>query len=35
VKPSECLVFEDGEPGIRAAAAAGMKWVFVPSRRSA
>ena len=35
VPPSRCLVFEDGEPGIKAAEAAGMKWVFVPSRRSA
>ena len=35
VEPQGCLVFEDGEPGIKAAAAAGMKSVFVPSRRSA
>jgi HAD superfamily hydrolase (TIGR01509 family) len=34
VPPQSCLVFEDGEPGIKAAEAAGMKWVFVPSRRS-
>jgi HAD superfamily hydrolase (TIGR01509 family) len=33
--PADCLVFEDGKPGIEAAQAAGMKWVFVPSRRSA
>lgn len=35
VPAQTCLVFEDGEPGIKAAEAAGMKWVFVPSRRSA
>ena len=35
VEPGRCLVFEDGEPGIQAAEAAGMKWVRVPSRRSA
>jgi beta-phosphoglucomutase-like phosphatase (HAD superfamily) len=34
VPPGQCLVFEDGEPGIQAAQAAGMKWVFVPSRPS-
>jgi HAD superfamily hydrolase (TIGR01509 family) len=32
--PRECLVFEDGQPGIAAAEAAGMKWVFVSSRPS-
>jgi HAD superfamily hydrolase (TIGR01509 family) len=35
VPPAECLVFEDGEPGVQAAVAAGMKYVFVPSRSSA
>jgi beta-phosphoglucomutase family hydrolase len=34
VAPADCLVFEDGQPGIKAAEAAGMKWVFVPSRLS-
>ena len=32
VPPERCLVFEDGEPGMRAAEAAGMRWVLVPSR---
>jgi HAD superfamily hydrolase (TIGR01509 family) len=32
VAPGECLVFEDAEPGFRAAEAAGMLWVRVSSR---
>lgn len=30
VDPKECLVLEDGQPGIQAAEAAGMQWAFVP-----
>lgn len=29
VAPERCLVFEDGEPGTRAAEAAGMKWIRI------
>jgi len=29
VSPSACLVFEDGEPGVQGAIAAGMSWVRV------
>src|SRR6476620_5427122 len=29
VKPEECFVFEDGDPGVQAATAAGMQWVRV------
>ncbi|MBL7834985.1 MAG: HAD-IA family hydrolase [Cyclobacteriaceae bacterium] len=29
VDPAKCLVFEDGDPGTKAAEAAGMKWIRV------
>lgn len=29
VRPEECLVFEDGNPGVQAAESAGMKWIRI------
>jgi HAD superfamily hydrolase (TIGR01509 family) len=29
VEPHECLVFEDGDPGVEAAEQAGMKWIRI------
>lgn len=29
VEPAACIVFEDGEPGVKAAEAAGMKWIRI------
>lgn len=29
VEPSRCLVFEDGDPGVRGAISAGMSWVRI------
>jgi HAD superfamily hydrolase (TIGR01509 family) len=29
VEPRHCLVFEDGEPGVQAARAAGMQWIRI------
>lgn len=29
VEPGACVVFEDGDPGVKAAEAAGMKWIRI------
>ncbi|RCH56283.1 HAD family phosphatase [Mucilaginibacter hurinus] len=29
VAPQDCLVFEDGDPGVQSAEAAGMKWIRI------
>ncbi|MFN0127210.1 MAG: HAD family hydrolase, partial [Verrucomicrobiales bacterium] len=34
VPATSCLVFEDGKNGLRAAEAAGMPWVYVPTNDS-